>query len=125
MGISETFFLLYPSPVIMTLTMRLLFLLLLVIVCIECGRNRDGKKNKDKKNRDGKIDNSEQMDDIPEEEEEQTYNFCMHKWSGVAMRLDPGTTVQFKQEDQCEVVQCLEGGRLEVSRVPVNPNTQE
>ena len=110
--------------------MRLLFFVLLVIVCIECGR-RNGKKSKGgEKNRNEApkdYDETITLDDAVEEElqeveeeEELEEAVCTYQTRFGELTLGPGTTYQFNMMDQCEVVQCLEGGIVEKTRIPVN-----
>ena len=89
-------FLLYQFVSIWVLTMRLLFVILLAVVCIECGRRR--------KNNGGQT--------------------CEYKVATMTMNLTPGILIQ-DFTNPCKVVQCLDGGKLDVQEIPVITSSED
>ena len=97
--------------------MRLFLLIVLVIACVEAGKKN---KNRNKKNRN---ENSRAKDievEVMAEDEPQPV-LCNFQKGVMTMNLPIGYIfLSGDDTDECEIGQCLPGGEIEISRIPVN-----
>lgn len=103
--------------------MRLFLLIVLVIACVEAGK-KNRNKNRKNKNENSRAQDSEveamAADEVEAMAEDEPV-LCNFQKGVMTMNLPVGYIfLSGDDTDECEIGQCLPGGEIEISRIPVN-----